>query len=71
MRVNIRRFTEESSDSMERIKIRNQFRQDENILGSNLGNREIRDRHCLRLHLKLDILKLGDHIIEHILITLV
>ena len=70
VRVKIRRFAEESSDSLESIKIRSQVRWDENILGINLGRREIRDRHCLRLYLKLGILKLGNHIIVHHLIPL-
>ena len=66
----IYRFTEDSSDSLERIKIRSQVRRGENIMGINLIKRDIRDRHCLTLHLKLEIFNLGDHIIVHSLIPL-
>ena len=62
VRVNIRRLA--ASDSLDTIKIRIQIRWDENLLGGNFLNRVIRAIHYLRFHLKLEILMLGNHIIE-------
>ena len=43
----------------------------ENLLGRNLGKIDIRYRHCLMLHLKLEIFSMGDHITVHCLILLI
>ena len=64
-------LAEDLINFLDRIKIRSYISCDVNFLGSNLGKRDIRDRHCLRLHLKLEILKLGNHIIVHFLIPLI
>ena len=46
------------------INIRIQISWHKHLMWRNLVKKEIRSRHCLRLHLKLDIFMLGNHITE-------
>ena len=63
VRVNVRRFNEDSRNSLDRINIRSHLSWDEKLLGSNLGKRYIRARHCLKLHLNIGIFMLGKYVI--------
>ena len=78
MRVKIRMLTGYSINSLNRILnltltitlTLTKIRRDENILRSNLRKKDIRARHCLRLHLNIENLIISESIIEQSLKTL-